>query len=36
MIVKFDKSFEKSLDKIKDRKLLVRIKSVILNAEKVS
>lgn len=36
MIVEFDKSFEKSLDKIKDRKLLERIKSVILNAEKVS
>ncbi len=33
MIVEFDKSFEKSIDKIKDKKILHRIENAIINAE---
>ena len=33
MIVDFDKSFEKSLDKIKDSSILKRLESVILKLE---
>ncbi len=33
MIVRFDKSFSKALDKIKDKNILQRIESVIQKAE---
>jgi len=33
MIVEFDKSFEKSLDKVKDNTLLPKIEKIILNLE---
>jgi len=33
MIVEFDKSFEKSLDKVKDYTLLPKIEKIILNLE---
>lgn len=33
MIVEFEKSFEKSIDKIKDKKILHRIENAIINAE---
>jgi mRNA interferase RelE/StbE len=33
VIVEFDKSFEKSIDKIKDKKILHRIENAIINAE---
>lgn len=33
MILEYDKSFDKSLEKIKDRNILSRIESVIIKAE---
>jgi mRNA interferase RelE/StbE len=36
MIVEFDKSFEKSLDKIKNKVILGRIQNAILKAEKAT
>jgi len=33
MIIEFDKSFEKSLDKIRDKSLFPRIEKTILNIE---
>ena len=36
MNIEFDKSFSKSLDKIKDRNLLARIENTIIKAEKAS
>jgi mRNA interferase RelE/StbE len=35
MIVRFDKSFSKALDKIKDKNILQRIESVIQKAEEI-
>jgi hypothetical protein len=34
MIIEFDKSFEKSLDKIKNKSLFPRIEKIILEFEK--
>jgi mRNA interferase RelE/StbE len=34
MIIEFDKSFEKSLDKIKNKSLFTRIEKIILEFEK--
>ena len=34
MIIEFDKSFEKSLDKIKNKSLFIRIEKTILEFEK--
>jgi mRNA interferase RelE/StbE len=34
MIVEFDKSFEKSLDKIKNKSIFLRIEKIILEFEK--
>ena len=36
MILEFDKSFEKSLDKIKNRTLLSRIENAIVKAERAA
>jgi mRNA interferase RelE/StbE len=36
MIVEFDKSFEKTLDKIKDKSLFPRINKIIVNLEKAN
>lgn len=36
MKIEYDKSFEKSLDKIKDRNILLRIGNAILKAEKAT
>lgn len=36
MIVEFDKSFEKSLDKLKDKSLYPKIEKVIIKLENIS
>lgn len=36
MIIEFDKSFEKTLDKIKDKSLFSRINKIIINFEKAN
>jgi mRNA interferase RelE/StbE len=36
MIIEFDKSFDKSLDKIRDTSLFPRVEKVILNIEKAT